>query len=324
LRFHTLLPVRDEADIIGQCLCHLLTWADAIYVFDTGSVDDTWEIIQDFAAKDRRVIPLKKDAVYYSEGLLRGWLFHQARKHVRNGGWFLRVGADEFHHVPPPEFVKTRLRRQETIVWHQYYDFRLTASEVKAWEAGKETLADRQKPIEQRRQWFTPSDYSEPRLCRYRETMQWPTTHSFPVNSGYVARERLPIRHYPHRDREQLARRCKLRSIMMANCHDWCQPETHHWSESEWRKFITPDDLPGLRHWRSGTELPELHLKSHLRPPHVRAVQRFVHTFCLPVLDRTRAKWVETAYPPKIPENILELLRHEMGKTIRDGRDCRG
>ncbi|MEQ1751412.1 MAG: glycosyltransferase, partial [Prosthecobacter sp.] len=64
MKFHCLLPVRDEADIIGQCLQHLLMWADAIYVFDTGSVDNTWEIVQDFAAKDKRVIPLRKDPVY--------------------------------------------------------------------------------------------------------------------------------------------------------------------------------------------------------------------------------------------------------------------
>jgi len=104
--FVCLLPVRDDADIIGQCLQRLLTWADAIYVFDTGSVDDTWEIVQDFAAKDKRVMPLKKDPVYFSETRLRGWLFHQARQKMRTGDWFLRVDADEFHHVLPPEFVK--------------------------------------------------------------------------------------------------------------------------------------------------------------------------------------------------------------------------
>ena len=314
-RFHALLPVRDEADIIGQSLRHMLTWADAIYVFDTGSVDDTWEIVQDFAAQDRRVIPLKKDAVFYSETHLRGWMFHQARKNMRAGDWFLRVDADEFHHVPPPEFVKTRLRRHETIAWHQYYDFRLTASEVTAWEAGRETLADRKRPIEERRQRFTPSKYSEPRLCRYRETMQWPETHSFPCNAGYVARERLPIRHYPHRDPEQLRRRCQLRSIMIANYHrDWTQPETHHWSDGEWRKFITPDNLPGLHFWQPGTELPQFHFTSHLRPPLIRTAQKFVHTFCLPILDRTRAKWPETAYPPKISTDIVKVLEQELGR----------
>ncbi|HEY1787236.1 MAG TPA: glycosyltransferase family 2 protein [Verrucomicrobiae bacterium] len=312
-RFHALLPVRDEADIIGQFLQHLLGWADAVYVFDTGSVDNTWEIVQDFAARDGRVVPLRKDAVFFSDTKIRGWIFHQARKHMREGDWFLRVDADEFHHIPPPDFVRTRLRKYETIVWHQYYDFRLTASEVRAWEAGRESLADRHRPIEQRRQWFTPSDYSEPRLCRYRETMQWPATHSFPVNAGYVARQRLPIRHYPHRDPEQLRRRVRLRSIMMANYNrGWTSPQTHHWSEDEWRKFIAPDNLPGLCHWKSGGELAEVQFKSHLRPPHIRAVQRFVHAFCLPHLDRLRAKWTESAYPPKIPAEIANYLQQEL------------
>ena len=56
MKFVTLLPVRDEADIIGETLQHQLTWADEIYVFDTGSVDQTWEIVQDIAAGERRLI----------------------------------------------------------------------------------------------------------------------------------------------------------------------------------------------------------------------------------------------------------------------------
>jgi hypothetical protein len=314
MRFHALLPVRDEADIIGHSLRQMLTWADAIYVFDTGSADDTWEIAREIAATDRRVVLLRKDPVYYSECMLRGWMFHQARKKMRDGDWFLRVDADEFHHIPPPEFVRSRLRKDETIVWHQYYEFRLTQSEVKAWESGKETVADRRRPIEERRQWFTPNEYSEPRLCRYRETMRWPTTHSFPVNAGFVARERLPIRHYPHRDPEQLDRRCRLRAIMMANHHDWCQPETHHWSEGEWRKFVAPDDLPGMRRWEPGTELPGFQFTGHLRPPHIRAVQKFVHAFCLPLLDRTRGEWAETDYPARIPADMVKVLAQEMSR----------
>jgi len=315
MQFHAILPVRDEADIISQSLQHLLKWANAIYLFDTGSVDNTWQIIQEFAAKDKRVVPLKKDPVFFSETRLRGWMFHQARKQMRNGDWFLRVDADEFHHISPPQFVKTRMRKYETIAYHQYYDFRLTESEVLAWEAGKETLADRQRPIEERRRWFTPSIYSEPRLCRYRETMEWPPTVSFPFNAGFVARERLPIRHYPHRDPVQLERRCRLRTVMMAdqeNRSNWSRPELHHWAEREWRKFITPDAFPDLRFWKQGEALPELHFSNHLAPPHIRAVQRFAHAFLLPLLDRSRSGFPEDAYPQNIPEEVVQLLAQEL------------
>ena len=315
MKFHALLPVRDEADIIGQCLAHLLTWVDAVYVFDTGSVDNTWEIVLDFAARDKRVVPLKKEPVYFSETRLRGWMFHQARQQMREGDWFLRVDADEFHHIAPPEFVRTWMRPHETIAYHQYYNFALRASEVAAWEAGRETMAARARPIAERRQWFTPSIYSEPRLCRYRAAMQWPPTVSFPFNAGYVARERLPIRHYPHRDPVQLERRCRLRAIMMAdqeNRSNWSRPELHHWAETEWRKFITPDDLPELRHWQPGTELPELHFTNHLSNPPKRMVQRVVHAALLPWLDARRARWTDAAYPQRISPEIVARLQEEL------------
>ena len=61
-----------------------------------------------------------------------------------------------------------------------------------------------------------------------------------------------------------------------------------------------------------GAEFPEFHFTSHLRPPHIRAMQRFVHTFCLPVLDRTRAKWEETDYPYKISADMVKVLEREL------------
>jgi glycosyltransferase involved in cell wall biosynthesis len=314
-RFHALLPVRDEADILAQSLRHMLEWADSIYIFDTGSVDETWDVVQDFASKDKRIVPLGKDPVFFSEIRLRGWMFNEARRNMRTGDWFLRVDADEFHHVPPPEFVRTRMRPHETIAFHQYYDFCLTESEVKAWEAGKETIADQNRPIEERRRWFTPSLYSEPRLCRYRDTMQWPRTVSFPYNAGFQAQERLPIRHYPHRDPVQLERRCRLRAIMMAdqaNRLDWTRPELHHWAQREWRKFIMADNSPTLQFWKPGAELPQFHFANHLAPPTKRAAQRLVHAFCLPVLDRLRPGWPEGAYPQKISENVVRMLEQEL------------
>lgn len=315
MRFHTLLPVRDEADIIGQCLTHALEWADAIYVFDTGSVDNTWEIVQEMARTHDRIKLLGKQPVYFSETRLRGWMFHEARAQMSDGDWFLRMDADEFHHVPPPVFVETMLKPHETIAYHQYFDFRLTASEVAAWEAGKESLQDRQRPIETRRRHYTLSYYSEPRLCRYRQTMQWPPTVSFPFNAGFVARERLPIRHYPHRDPVQLERRCRLRAIMMAdaeNRSNWTQPELHHWAEKEWRKFVTADDLPDLKYWKEGSPLLTPGFTNHLRPWPVRTLQRVIHACCLPVLDRMRPSRPPEARPQPIPDSIVQLLEQEL------------
>jgi hypothetical protein len=159
------------------------------------------------------------------------------------------------------------------------------------------------------------SQYAEPRLCRYRDTMQWPPTVSFPFNAGYMAVERMPIRHYPHRDPMQLKRRCRLRAVMMAdqeNRSNWTRPELHHWAEQGWRKFITPDEDPQLKHWNPETPLTEVHQTNHLAKPHRRLAQRLAHTFLLPVLDRRRARWPEGTYPQRITPEIIVRLEQEL------------
>jgi glycosyltransferase involved in cell wall biosynthesis len=295
----------------------LLRWADAVYVFDTGSVDETYDIIRDLAGKDARIKVLAAEPVFFSETRLRGWMFNRAREEFEDGDWFLRVDADEFHHITPPEFVQTRMRKHETCAYHQYYDFCLLESEVEAWSSNGQQ--ETSKPIEERRRWYIPSVYSEPRLCRYRRTMQWPPTVSFPFNAGYVARTRLPIRHYPHRDPAQLARRCRLRAVMMAdaeNSRNWTHPQQHHWAENEWRKFVVADADPRLHYWAPGTDLPEIAYSSHLAKPHVRMLQRFVHQFMLPILDRRRPYWPADAYPQRIPAALTARLQRELSGSV--------
>jgi glycosyltransferase involved in cell wall biosynthesis len=297
----------------------LLGWADMIYVFDTGSVDGTWEIVEGAALREPRIRPIRRDSVYFSQKLVRGWLFRQARQQMRDGDWFLRVDADEFYHIPPPEFVKTYMRKHETIAYHQYYNFCLLESEVAAWEGGRETLADRARPIHDRRRWYIPASYSEPRMCRYRRTMRWPSTVSFPYNAGFIARERLPIRHYPHRDPAQLVRRCHLRAAMMA---DGTRPEWHHWNNTDWRTFVTSDSSPGLKYWNPGQDLPRVDFSSHLSKGHIRLMQRLTHAFLLPALDRLRPDWNDDVYPERIPEvefRRLEETMLQIDRQLRDG-----
>ena len=300
-----MLPVRDEGDVLAQTLANLLTWADAVYVFDCGSVDLSWEIVRHFAAKDKRVVPLTKASVFFSDKRVRGWLFHQARRWMREGDWFLRVDADEFHHVPPPEFVRTCLRDHETVVYHQYYDFRLTASEVTDWEEGRERLQDRARPIAERRRWFTVSQYTEPRLCRYRQSMQWPATVSFPFNAGYVAAVRLPIRHYPHRDPLQLETRCRLRARMMVDPEN---ASIRHWAQENWREHVVADDCPGLQYWTPGTELPAVRFTNHLAPMPKRMLQRAAHAWFLPLLDHCRVGYLEGEYPRRMKARLVGAL----------------
>src|SRR5947208_2295438 len=145
-RFHAILFVRDEGDIIAQTLAHLAGWCDAVYVFDTGSEDHTWDAVVDASRRDCRIIPEFRGEVPFNSGL-RAWGFERVRGRARDRDWFVRADADEFYDVRPREFIESRLRRGEGRVCAQMYDFVLTTRDVRAWETGEETIADRARPI---------------------------------------------------------------------------------------------------------------------------------------------------------------------------------
>ena len=305
-KFIALLPVRDEEDIVQQCIDSLLEWADQVYVFDTGSVDTTWEIVLEIASRDRRLVPMCKDQVYFSENLLRGWMFHKARESLRDGDWFLRVDSDEFHHVPPPVFVSERIEKHETIVWHQYYNFILRKSE--AFDSSEQVAIDRARPIAERRRWYRISEYSEPRLCQYRSSMKWPGSVSFPYNSGFVAKARIPIRHYPHRDWIQMKRRFLLRAAMYADPNR-ATGSFAHWEDSDWRSEVVADDSADIHCWEPNNPLNEVFQLNHLSKPLKRTAQRITHRFLLPILDHVRPGWREGHYPNKMSPGTVDHLR---------------
>jgi hypothetical protein len=328
MNFHGLMVVRDEEDILQQTLTHLLSWLDGLYVLDLGSTDSTWQILQDFAARDRRVVLHETKPIIFHEGL-RAVLFDAYRHRFKPGDWVTRVDADEFYHVAPPSFVETCLRKGDTCVYLQWYFFRLTNREVAAYESGQiDTAADRLRPIEERRRYYKVPDYAEPRMFRYRTSMQWPADLSFPFNAGYVAAQCIPIRHYPHRDPWQMSRRYSLRATMT----DLRSVAGPHWRLANWRKDILDVDertgegverngavglgaakghtAGGLHYWGPGDVLPRIHHRGHVAQRGKRLLQRLIHPVGLPLLDRFRPQFCKEFAPPVIPAAAAEQLRH--------------
>lgn len=310
MAFFCILPVRDEGDVIEQSLNHHLTWADRIFILDTGSLDNTWEKIQEIAFREKRIKLLGSTPVIFSQSIVRGYMFEEARKEMSHGDWFVRVDADEFYHLPPPQFVKERMSRNETLAFRHYYDFVLTQQEVRNWENGKESTLDRVRPIEERRRWFFMHPYTEPRICRYRENMKWPSNASFPKYAGYAARERIPIRHYSQRDPLQLHTRCRLRFAM----NSYRDERNISWESENWKHVLLPENDSILRYWAPGTDLPDYFNLSHLQPPHIRILQRAAHSMMLPILDHFAESFPEGLKPASLSEEVQLKLKKGFGK----------
>jgi len=310
--------LRDEEDIIDECLRHLLSWCDALYIYDLGSTDSTWSIVQEHARRDSRIIPAISQPTVYHENL-RAVLFDRFRDRFESGDWIMKIDADEFYETTPPDFVRQRLSRGESAVFLQWYFFRLTDREVTEYERGKDIQEDRKNPIALRRRFYTISKYSEPRMFRYRRTMKWPETTAWPFNRGVTARHRIPIRHYPHRDPLQMERRYRLRHGMMKLIPG---PGPIHWDILDWRQDVFSIDsknlvktregmnsvegLAGdtLHEWRPGESLPEVDFTNHLPPLYKRWMHRIAARTILPLLDGTRPDYSKTFQPQLISDEV--------------------
>ena len=313
-----LLRVRDEADIVGQCLDHLLAGPMPSTCSIRAARTRPGTSCSESGVGTSGVACWGRDPVYFSETRLRGWMFHQARAHMRDGDWFLRVDADEFHHVPPPEFVRTRLAAHETIVFHQYYDFGLTASRCMNGRRGARlraiATADRaapsllhREPVHRAAPVPLPGDHAlaAHRVLPVQRRLSGPRSPpdpSLPAPRPGPARAALPPARGDdgrHGEPPQLVApgRASLVGGRLADLHRARRP-------------------PRSALLAAGVAIARVHFANHLAKPHVRAAQRVAHACLLPVLDRLRPRYPDQAYPRRIPTDATQRIDAEFREHV--------
>lgn len=307
----SMLCVRDEEDVIQKCLEHRLEWADQVFVFDTGSSDGTWEIACDMALGEKRIVPVCQDSVCFSDTLVRGWLFDKVRNQLRDGDWFSRCDADEIYHISPRVFIDKHLRSCESSIYHEHLNFVIRDTDVDQWENDSGFQIVEADDIEERLRWYWIHGYSEPRLARYRTTMKWPRSVSFPRFAGLVAKERIPIRHYPHRSLKQIKKRILLRTVMLERGKQsgaWNPELVHHWVRDDWRDFVFQSDNPKLSKWEMGEKIGEIPSFNPDKSWVMRQFYRAFYKWGVGFADYFVGGWSSGDYPEKIDAALQEKL----------------
>jgi glycosyltransferase involved in cell wall biosynthesis len=202
MRIHGICVAKNEADVIGHCFERALSsWADAIYVMDNGSSDETWDIVRTFP-KDR-VIPWKQEGGPFRDSL-RGQVFNAFRERASTGDWWCRLDADEFF-VESPRVVLSAVPRRHHVVWATMIHYFLTEVELEQIDFDQPIAA--LLPLLRR----YDANFSEARFFRHRSRLVWPDDCSWPRNVGVVHPERILMRHYKYRSPEQIRRRLDTR-----------------------------------------------------------------------------------------------------------------
>ena len=205
MRVHGMTLVKNEADVIRQSLVAATAWADAIYVYDNGSDDDTWTIVQELATAHPQIVPHKQKARPFGERM-RGELFRRYRGEA--GDWWATLDADEFYIDDPRAFLGA-IPEKFGEVWSASFEYYFTDRDVAHYEQDPTAYAD-EIPVADKLRYYI-NNWSEPRFFRDTKRVRWAEGDAWPEGLGAAYRERIRLKHYQYRSPPQMQRRLDSR-----------------------------------------------------------------------------------------------------------------
>jgi hypothetical protein len=238
MKIHGLCLVKNEADVLDETLISALHWCDHIYVFDNGSSDGTWELVNELAKKHRQVVPYKQDDTLYSNGL-RADIFNAFRSNADPRDWWCALDADEFY-VDDPRLFLTKIPDRFKTVWSASLNYYFTDQDAILYR--QDPVKFLATPVQERFRYYL-NNWGELRFFRHCDDIVWtPAQGGFPpamfTASAYPVR--IWLKHYQYRSPEQIERRLLTRRPAI-------QAKTGFWHEftPNWRTSIaTKRDAP--------------------------------------------------------------------------------
>lgn len=244
-----LMIVRDEGDVVGDCLRHALAYCRKIIVMDNASVDSTWDVVQDMARQHPgRIVPLLRTSAKFHDGL-RAPAYNAFHTEIGRDDWWMRLDADEFLVDHPLAAVRKANAEGADFIRAWQMNFMLTRPELAEIESGVEDLS---APIYKRRRYYR-IDWREFRLFRNDPERPWDADSSpqFPqgLDKRKVGSLALFNRHFGNRHPDQMTHRFAIRHGEAAFSHvvtlDWRDllrdPDRY--------SLFMPGQRPVLRKW---------------------------------------------------------------------------
>lgn len=247
MRIHGLYLVKNEKDVVCDSLAAASNWCDNIYVFDNGSTDGTWQLVQEIARNNPHVVPFKQDTSPFCDGL-RSDIFESYRSEAKAGDWWCRLDADEFYVDNPKEFL-TSVPASVDLVWAAMFSYYFTDRDATRYEQDP-ALFQSDGPVQERLRYYV-NHWSELRLFRHRRTLVWTRKTGFP--EGLSAREvysrRIRVKHFPYRSPAQIECRLDTRRAAIRT------GEFQHEAVEDWGEAVASVRQKGRRLEEPGAAL---------------------------------------------------------------------
>ena len=238
MKIHSMCIVKNEVDVLEECLIAALHWCDHIYVFDNGSDDGTWELVEKLAKQHLQIVPYKQDDVLYSNGL-RADIFNAFRSNAGPQDWWCALDADEFY-IDDPRIFLAKIPHRFQTVWSASLNYYFTDRDAISYQQDPAKFL--KTPVQQRLRYYF-NNWGELRFFRHSNDIVWARPQGgfppamFPAPAYPV---RIWLKHYQYRSPEQIERRLRTRRPAM-------EASTGFWHEvtPNWRTAIaTKRDAP--------------------------------------------------------------------------------
>lgn len=198
MRVLGIAVMKNEADIVRPFLEHSRAWCDRIFVYDNGSTDATWQIVQDMA--DDVIVAWKTEDVPFHNNL-RARVFNEFRHEATPGDWWCyRLDADEFYIDDPREFL-VAVPDQYHTVYRKAINFRVAMEDAEQYPFTGEFASDREFI-----HYFLPKGSVERRFIRHRQNLVW-TEDDGTSYTGITYPKMVLARHYQWRSPQQIQKR---------------------------------------------------------------------------------------------------------------------
>lgn len=207
MKIHAMCLIKNECDIIAQCLKAAAEWCDSIYVFDNGSTDGTWETVLALSKDYKQIIPYKQDGCPFRDSL-RGEIFNHFRENSSRGDWWCRLDADEFY-VDNPRVFLAKIPKKYQVVWSASLQYYFTDKDLERYRQDPSLYAD-DVPVEQKCRYYT-NNWSEVRFFKYHEKLIWDQDGEWSQNSINPYPIRIRLKHFQYRSPQQIQQRLEIR-----------------------------------------------------------------------------------------------------------------
>lgn len=230
-----IMTVRNEEDIVAQCLEYACKFHEVILIADCGSDDKTVHIVKSMANKMPQIIFLGEVGTKHSRQIKRH-IWFKFRKEFSHEIWWSVVDADEFLDGDPQSVVDAADCEFSDHIFSKTANFYFTELDAENWRMGKESIADRIKPIEERRRFYRMHT-SQIRMFRNLPWLRWNEDVHHPTFLAKSATERLVYRHYQYRDPLQIEKRIQTRRDWLTNAA--VMKDNPHWGKERWTEAVS-------------------------------------------------------------------------------------